>query len=83
MAPDNSGRIGCVRANERESSGLRGGVGLAVSAALLVAVLGVAATRAPAEEIRFFRIGTGAISGSLFAVGSAIASIIPTARASI
>jgi TRAP transporter TAXI family solute receptor len=49
---------------------------MAVSAALLLAILGLTAVRASAEDIRFFRIGTGAISGSLFAVGSAIANII-------
>ena len=46
-------------------------------AVVLAAALSVAWPAAPpAQEIRFFRIGTGDTSGTLFAVGSAIASAI-------
>ena len=63
-----------MRATGRQVSGGTSGVGMAVSAVLLVVVLGLAS--ALAEEVRFFRIGTGATSGSLFASGSAIANIL-------
>ena len=53
---------------------------LAPAAALTAAVMAALAVlwpaTSPAQEIRFFRIGTGETSGTLFAVGSAIASVL-------
>lgn len=48
-----------------------------VHSLVLIAVLAVLGPPSSvAQEIRFFRIGTGDTSGTLFAVGSAIASVI-------
>ena len=64
----------CAKPRGAFQSGRR--VRMAVSAILLAACVALPAVQAPAQEIRFFRIGTGDISGTFFAVGSALASAI-------
>ena len=49
---------------------------LALAVVLTAAVTVLGALPLLAQEIRFFRIGTGETSGTLFAVGSAIASVL-------
>ena len=56
----------------RERRGRR----LAAALGLALALLLVSLPAAQAQEIRFFRIGTGDTSGTLFAVGSAIAGVL-------
>ena len=65
-----------MRANQRQVSGTSAGSGGLRLVATLVVCLGLLAVGAAAQDIRFFRIGTGAISGTQFAVGSAIANAI-------
>ena len=49
----------------------------ALLAAALLALCGVATTGlAPAQEMRFFRIGTGGVAGTYYPIGGLIADII-------
>lgn len=65
-----------MSAMARASTVTRRSFGLAVSAVLLIAGLGFWSAQGLAQDIRFARIGTGDTSGSIFAVGSAIANAI-------
>lgn len=54
----------------------RPGAGAAPAVVLAAAVMLLSALPSSAQDVRFFRIGTGETSGTLFAVGSAIASVL-------
>ena len=65
-----------MRAKRRQVSESSAGSGGLLLAAALVVCLGLLTVGAAAQDIVFFRIGTGAITGAQFAVGSAIANAI-------
>lgn len=58
------------RPGHKPRAGARAALGLAVAASLTLAGL------AAAQEVRFFRIGTGAVNSTVFPVGALIAGII-------
>ena len=60
-----------VRARIIAPLGLTGIVAVVLAATLLAP-----AAAPPAQDIRFFQIGTGAVGGTSFAVGSLIANVI-------
>jgi TRAP transporter TAXI family solute receptor len=65
-----------LRAKRHQVSETSAGFGGLFLAAALAVCLGLIAVDVIAQDLRFFRIGTGSISGAQFAVGSAIAGAI-------